>query len=449
MAAEMTARERAIREERAKVYDGMVAIMEKMDKGETVTVEDRADFDKRELRLAELDGDLDRVVKFQARDAGKNEAAETRGVSRDEKDGSEESYARAYTDWFKNGEVGMKQESREALRAAPLDAASMQTLPGQGGYMIPQGFWENLQIAMKQYGGLLSLTNVIKTGTGNEMPWPTNNPTGVLGTYVTETNQVPFTDYAFGQGILYAWAISSGVVLASLQLINDSYFSVDSFITDRMGEAIGRKVAAELWAGAGSGSKALTGLTTAINAQGGSGSGLLTSPGFVIPAAAEQVPTLASPSAGAGGATLSHQLISWNSFTLMIASVDAAYRAGGRCAFVMNDAQVQRERTLTDTQGHPLWQPNTQAGQQDTILGYPVVVDNNCPDVSATPSTGGGAVFGDLKTAMVVRQVNNAGSMRLTERYADFLQVGYLSYVRMDSQPNDLRAIVEYKSGAS
>jgi hypothetical protein len=50
---------------------------------------------------------------------------------------------------------------------------------------------------------------------------------------------------------------------------------------------------------------------------------------------------------------------------------------------------------------------------------------------------------------MNVRVVQQAGTMRLTERYADFLQVGYIGYVRMDSVPNDLHAVVEYKAPAS
>jgi HK97 family phage major capsid protein len=129
----------------------------------------------------------------------------------------------------------------------------------------------------------------------------------------------------------------------------------------------------------------------------------------------------------------------------MIACVDVAYRQSGRCSWVMNDVQVQRERTLTDGFGHPLWEPNTQAGQPDVILGYPVVVDNNAPSV-ATVAGAGGIVFGDFKTAMVVRQVDMAGTMRLTERYADYLQVGYIGYVRMDAQPNDLRAVVQFSS---
>jgi HK97 family phage major capsid protein len=320
--------------------------------------------------------------------------------------------------------------------------------------MIPQGFWMNLQIALKQYGGLLPLCNIVKTASGNEMPWPTANPTGVVGQYITEANQVGFTDYTFGQGILYAWVITSGIILASLQLINDSAFNVDSFVSDRMGEAIGRKVAAELWAGAGSASKALTGITTAITANGGSGSGALSSPGYVYGGSAVGASsnasvqdvgfTLTSPSSATD--LLTGGIASWGDLTAMIASVDVAYRASGRCVFVMNDQQVQRERTLTDGFGHPLWEPNTQAGQPDVILGYPVVVDNNSPSVSTSVSTSGGILFGDLKTALVVRQVDMAGTMRLTERYADYLQVGYLGYVRMDSQPNDLRAVVSFQT---
>jgi hypothetical protein len=39
--------------------------------------------------------------------------------------------------------------------------------------------------------------------------------------------------------------------------------------------------------------------------------------------------------------------------------------------------------------------------------------------------------------------------MRLDERYADFLQVGFLGFVRMDSRSNDLRAVSMYRSPAS
>jgi HK97 family phage major capsid protein len=494
---EMSERERKIREKRAELYKGVMApILAKFDADETITVEDRTAFDQAELDLQVLDADLERVVKAAGREQGRDDTAETRGVTRDYDDSQEfaytqyvtrslnshfggtegNEYRKAVTDYYTRDALAgsdsarsydeqytraflkylslphdepLSTEDRNLLKRgstrAELDSASLQTIPGQGGYMIPQGFWMNLQIALKQYGGLLPLANIVKTASGNEMPWPTANPTGVIGQYITEANQVGFTDYTFGQGILYAWTITSGVILASLQLINDSAFNVDQFVSDRMGEAIGRKVAAELWSGAGSASKALTGLTTAISANGGSGSGSLTTPGYIQPTVGEKSFTLTSPSTAI---TLYETgIVGWNELTRMIGAVDVAYRQSGRCTWVMNDTQVQLERTLTDGFGHPLWEPNTQAGQPDVILGYPVVVDNNSPNVATTSAaTAGGITFGDFKTALVVRQVDMAGTMRLTERYADYLQVGYLGYVRMDAQPNDLRAVVQYET---
>lgn len=471
MTAENLNREKQVRIERAETFDVMSKIMAKYDETGELTGEERAKYDQADQKLVELDSDLDRLTKFNEIDRGKDEDAETRNVSRDERDNEVDVYERAFSRWLRVGDDGVDgndlrrlrntahipgmMEVREDIRAQ-LDGSSLQTVPGQGGYMIPQGFWANLQIAMKAYGGVLAHANVIKTATGNEMPWPTNNPTGVVGSYITEANQLGFTDFTFGQGILNAWTITSGVILASFQLIADSHFDVDSYVTDRIGEAIGRKVAQELWSGAGSASKALTGIMTAIAANGGSGSGAglsplvnagtYSAPGYVSGTTGpsgtlvgDKVFTLGSPSTSVFAAAGS--LASWGALTRMIAAVDPAYRVAGKCNFYMNDAQVQLERTLTDGFGHPLWEPNTQAGQPDTILGYPVVVDNNQGGISSVVSTAGGVLFGDLKTAFVVRQVDMAGTMRLTERYADYLQVGYLGYVRMDSQPNDLRAV--------
>ena len=62
------------------------------------------------------------------------------------------------------------------------------TQPGQmagtggtaGGYMVAQGFWQNLQVAMKLFGGLSQHYKQLETPTGAIMPWPTVNPTSVV-----------------------------------------------------------------------------------------------------------------------------------------------------------------------------------------------------------------------------------------------------------------------------
>lgn len=449
----MNERERALKEERANVWNGMTAIMEKMDNGDTITVEDRKAFDDAEKRLQVIEGDLDRVKKYAAADRAKDEQAAQRGITRDQRDGQRDAYAEAFTTYLKRGVSGLTEEQRTTLDANALQTAGAGVTTA-GGFLIPQGFWHNLQIALKAYGGLLNLCNVIPTDTGNPMPWPTNDPTAIVGSYITEGNQLGFQDYVFGQGMLFAWTLTSNVILASIQIIEDSAFDVDQFVTDRAGEAIGRLIAQELHTGAGSASKALTGVHTANAALG--------TPRYFQPSGTDSPFTLASPSAGVPARAAG--LISFASIAAMVHSVDPAYRAGqhrnsldlgagkpgpGGCYWVMNDNTLTNLRIITDGFGHPLWQPNPQVGEADMLWGFPYMIDQNMPSVSTSTSTAGGLWFGDFKRAMVVRQVNGGGTMRLTERYADFLQVGYLVHLRMDSQPNDMRAVVEYKTNSA
>ena len=71
-------RERKIREERASVYNGMTAVLEKLDAGTELTRQDREHFDKSEARLKVLDGDLDRVLISAKREHGGASSMETR-----------------------------------------------------------------------------------------------------------------------------------------------------------------------------------------------------------------------------------------------------------------------------------------------------------------------------------------------------------------------------------
>ena len=446
-------RERALKEERANVWDGMTVVMEKMDKGERLTVEDRQAFDKGEARLQEIEEDLGRVDRYKKQERAKDDQASELNITRDQRDGEQDGYYDAFKAYLKRGQTGLTQEQRAALDANALQTAGAGVSTA-GGYLIPQGFWRNLQIALKAYGGLLDLCNILPTATGAPMPWPTNDPTSIVGSYITEGNQLSLQDYVFGQGMLFAWTITSNIILASIQIIEDSAFDVDQFVTDRAGEAIGRKIAAELHTGAGSGSKALTGIHTANAA--------LATPRIYQQASGETVNNLSNPNAASP--VLAKGLISFQSIAGMVHSIDPAYRAGshpqssdqgqgkaaaGGCCWVMNDTVLTNLRTLTDGFGHPLWQPNVQQGETDMLWGFPYRIDQNMPSVSSSDNTVGGLWFGDFHRALLVRQVQGGGAMRLTERYADYLQVGYLVHVRMDSQPNDMRAVVEYETWAT
>jgi HK97 family phage major capsid protein len=129
----------------------------------------------------------------------------------------------------------------------------------------------------------------------------------------------------------------------------------------------------------------------------------------------------------------------------MVKSVDRAYRSQG-AKWYMNDQQLAGMRLIVDGFGRPYY-PTLQDDVNPMLMNYPVVVDNNIPNLTA--STTGGPVFGHLRSAMVLRTVKGAGLLRLEERYADFLQVGYIGYMRIDIRSNDLRAAVTVQPAAS
>lgn len=441
----MTAEEKALREKRANIWEGMQATLEESRKNGW-TVERRADFDARDAELTTLEGDIGRIVKANEYNRGVEQGAETRGVSVDQSLSEDEKYVRAYEDWFKHGMAEASAEHRQMVmerRDNPLgtDAGTGQ---GQAGYLIPQGFWHNLQQAMKAYGGLLQYTNIITTDTGNSLPWPTNDSTAIVGSYLTENTAMGNQDYSFGQGMLHAWTIVSNVALASVQILNDSAFSVDAFVSERMGESIGRKIAQELHTG--SGVNAMLGLQTALTARGTSGVGL---GGIYQGTSGEVVNTLNSYANPPTQHALAAGVPSFSDVLAMREFVDPAYRAAGQCRFVFSSGTLSKLRSICDGFGRPLWNPSVQVNEHDNLYGDPYFIDQNVGEIGTVANTVGSLMYGDFSRAMVVRQVRNAGSMRLTERYAEFLQVGYLSYVRMDARSNDLRAAVIYKTPAA
>jgi HK97 family phage major capsid protein len=58
-------------------------------------------------------------------------------------------------------------------------------------------------------------------------------------------------------------------------------------------------------------------------------------------------------------------------------------------------------------------------------------------------------LFGDFQAAYVVREVLGIQSLRLEERYADFLQVGFLGFMRTDGITQDANAVKAYKNSAT
>lgn len=445
--------ERLAREERAALIGNTKPSVEKLERGERLSVEERAGLKEQHDKIAELNAEIreyEAVRKIAAAEAP--EVPEARG----DEDVSE-TREKAFGSYLRRGDDAMSE-----LRAAGIATGSA------GGYEVPPGWWQRLQVALKAFGGTAEDFEQMTTSDGQPMQWAVTDPTTTIGQLVgsaTTTggnSQKPGTgsgsaganenfgvgdlDYVFGQGTMGAYMYTSGVQRVSYQLAQDSAFDVDSFVTARVGEALGR--ASALAAISGTGSSQPLGIITALAAltsAGTVGAGAIAGTGgFITLKTAGATPQ----SAGGADTELTTNTLSPSTLRSMIAAVDPAYRALG-AKFYLNDNQLLGLRGQVDSNGRPLinLQDGLTEGMPTTLWGYGIKVDQNIPNLVA--STTGGPIFGHLASAMVRRTVAQSDLMRLVERYADLLQVGFIGYMRFDIRSNDLRSAVTVKPAAT
>lgn len=461
-----------ILEERQTAYDGMIKTMEKIDRGERLTVEERADFDARNKRISELEVDLRTALEAEKLAANMRESSNLPDAPAPIRP-VEELREADFVQFLRTGQSEFRGSTSGVMGAGTFSAGTLQpnypAIPANtAGYLVPPGWWQRLQVALKVYGGIANDFEQLETATGQPLVWTTVDPTTVIGSNIAENasttsagTAVGLVGYAFGQGQLSAWTYTSGIQLISLQLAQDSAYDLDGFVRSRVGESLGRAIAATALTGSGSSGYPL-GILTALfawangTATNGTISSSTTTAALVNPTVQTGgvLQLGVAQTVNVGGTTgteVAQNTLSQNTLRAMIASVDPAYRALG-AKFYMNDAQLLGLRGQVDANGRPLvnLQDGITPGVPTSIWGYEIVIDNNIPNlaVNAQTTTAGtqGPVFGHLQSAMVLRKVTDMTVMRLTERYADTMEVGYLGFLRWDSRSNDLRAAVTVRA---
>jgi HK97 family phage major capsid protein len=422
------AAERHALEERNSAVEALKPLHEKLASGERLTVEERASADGYLKIIGERESEI-RTYE-QAREL--SAATAPPAPNGDSGPNAVEARERDFSAYLKRGVVSPE------LRAAGEATGSA------GGYIVPPGWWQRLQVAMKAFGGSANDFFPLDTDSGQPMNWATVDPTTTVATLITENTTVSDVDYTFGQGVLGAYMFVNGAQKVSYQLANDSAFDAEAFVIARIGEAHGRAQAQ--YAISGTGTNQPLGVVTALGAKGNAGTSggtIAGTGGYVTLGAAGVVKNFAGSTTELIANTLNPtKLLS------MIAAVDPAYRDLG-AKWYLNDNQIIGLRGEVDSNGRPLinLQDGLTQGAIGTLFGYPVMTDQNIPNLAA--STVGGPMFGHLATAMVKRNVTQSGILRLNERYADSLQVAWIGHTRWDLRSNDLRAAVTVKPAAT
>lgn len=379
-----------------------------------LTAEERTNWDVAEARLTVVSGDIERLNRASNLERVDRSQIVVAGGGPEDVATRDQDEARRYGDAFSlylSRGMGALTGDQQRLMEDRFTRSLGTSPDSAGGFLVPDEFRATMTETMKAYGGILNLATVIPTSTGNDLQWPTNDDTGNEGALLTENTQVTEQDLTIGRRTLKAWTYTSKLVRLSLQLTQDSAFNLETWLPGKLGERIGRAVAGHL--ATGTGVDQPEGITSYV-------------------------------AVGKQGTTGQTTSIIYDDLVDLEHSVDMAYRMNAR--YLMGDTMLKTIRKLKDSQNRPLWVPIPAPGFPATINGWEYSIDNKMPVPAASAKT---IVFGDIAKGYVVREVQSVQTLRLAERYADYLQVGFLGFARFDGMVDDSSAIRAYQHAAS
>ena len=272
-------------------------------------------------------------------------------------------------------------------RSGQGDHPSMGYNTANGTYALPAAFGKKLEQALSQESLFRGMTTIIRAY-GNDYTLYAKD-TDDLAQFVEEGGLIPVYD---GIDDFTVSKIGSHKLAVFVKLdedfVNDAGFSMEDYLTDRLGRNFGR--AEDKGFITGSGVHEPTGI---LHADAGAEVGVTTGN------------------------------LAYDDVVGLFFSVKPEYRRNG--VWLMNDKTALALRTLKDADGNYLWNSGN-----DTILGKPVRVCEFMPDAASGNKP---IAFGDFSYYWVVLRV--PFSLRvLTEKFVLNDQIGYLALEYLDGK---------------
>ena len=408
----MAKTDKQMREERAALVIQMEDLNKRAD-GRAFNDDEKIQWDKIEADIQSLEGQMARDARVKQRLAdlanSGNEAPADKGAEKREDGGIK--YAPVFDKLLRHGMSGLTSDERSFVASQKRGTTPQGTATGAaGGYLVAQEFGDQLIRSMKYYGGVLEDANIITTSTGAAMPFPTLDDTSNKGYQIAENAKVDVNNLTLGQVSLGSYLYSSGMVLLSLNLLQDDAVNIQGMLSGIFAERLGR-IANEV-------------MTT--------GDGANKPTGFLATA------PIGVTTAATNGLTREDVID-------LVHSVDRAYRFNGK--FHMNDLTMAAIRKLSigSADGRPLWQPSMREGEPDRIEGFAYTVNNDMPELGADAKA---VAFGDFKK-LTVRMVKGFTLVPFEEKYMDFMQKGFMAFNRWDCRVLDTKAIKVLQNAAA
>jgi HK97 family phage major capsid protein len=311
------------------------------------------------------------------------------------------------------GLSALSDEQRRSMRArvSPDIRAAMSTTTGsEGGYTVAPEFSTTLIQAMKAAFSVRSVATQFQTATGAQLPFPTADATSEEGEIVGQNAPVTKQDTGFGLVSLDVYKYSSKSIALPFELIQDSFFNIESYIQNLLQLRLGRIQNRHHTLGTGTGQ-----------------------PRGLVPAAG----------AGKVGPTGQTVTITYDDLVDLEHSVDPYYRPAGK--WMMNDDTLRILRKVKDPQGRPIFVPGYETGNAggapDRLLGREIVINQHMPVMAANAKS---VLFGDF-SKYLIRDVMDFTLFRMTDsKYTESGQVGFLAFCRSGANLIDVGGAVKY-----
>lgn len=304
-----------------------------------------------------------------------------------------------------------------AQELAMVQNAMSTTTGSEGGFTVPTEIATMVIDALKAFGGMRSVANIIRSSAGNDWQYPASDGTSEVGEIVGQNAAATSLDITFSQVPLVTYKYSSKKIALPWELVQDSVIDIVAFVVNRLATRLGRITNTHFTVGTGS------------------------SQPFGI------VTRAASGKVGTTGQTTT---VIYDDLVDLEHSVDPAYRRNA--AYMMNDASVKVIRKIKDSQGRPIFVPGYEAGAvvnggaPDTLMGRRIVVNQ---DVAVMAANAKSILFGDF-SLYTIRDVMSAEVRRFDDSaFALNGQVGFCGWQRCGGNLLDTAGVKYYANSAT
>ncbi len=306
----------------------------------------------------------------------------------------------------------------DALRGLELEGKALNTaVAGDGGYLVDPQTSATIQSVLSSTASIRAIANVVQVEATSYDVLIDHSELG--HGWANETASVTETGTPTIDRISIPLHELSALPKASQRLLDDSAFDIETWLAARIGDKFARAEADAFVNGDGVDKP--VGFLTHPTVDNGSWA--WDSIGYV--------PTGVDGDFSGGDAIID-----------LVYALGAQYRANG--TFVMNSKTAGAVRKLKDGDGRFLWSDGLAAGEPARLLGYPVLIAEDMPDLASDAFA---IAFGDFSAGYTVAERPDLRVLR--DPFSAKPHVLFYATKRVGGDVSDFAAIKLLKFGVS